>query len=114
VKVSALEEALLEMSSKVEKVESDVRTLERHPLDELESLKTSVDTLQNSEEEGTESRHSLEEHAEHLRAVFKTLREKELYVKKEKCSFVREEVHFLGHVIPHGTLRMSERRSTES
>ncbi|KAI4297964.1 hypothetical protein L6164_037817 [Bauhinia variegata] len=43
---------------------------------------------------------SLEEHAEHLRAVFKTLREKELYVKKEKCSFVREEVHFLGHVIP--------------
>ena len=104
VKVSALEEALLEMSSKVEKVESDVRTLERHPLDELESLKTSVDTLQNSEEEGTESRHSLEEHAEHLRAVFKTLRE------KEKCSFVREEVHFLGHVIPHGTLRMDEKK----
>lgn len=110
VKVSALEEALLEMSSKVEKVESDVRTDERHPLDELESLKTSVDTLQNSEEEGTESRHSLEEHAEHLRAVFKTLREKELYVKKEKCSFVREEVHFLGHVIPHGTLRMDEKK----
>lgn len=110
MKVSALEEALLEMSSKVEKVESDVRTIERHPLDELESLKTSVDTLQNSEEEGTESRHSLEEHAEHLRAVFKTLREKELYVKKEKCSFVREEVHFLGHVIPHGTLRMDEKK----
>lgn len=51
---------MLEMSSKVEKVESDVRTLERHPLDELESLKTSVSTLQNSEEEGTESLHSLE------------------------------------------------------
>lgn len=47
--VSALEEVLLEMSSKVEKVESDVRTNERHPLDELESLKTSVSTLQNSE-----------------------------------------------------------------
>lgn len=38
---------MLEMSSKVEKVESDVRTLERHPLDELESLKTSVDTIFN-------------------------------------------------------------------
>ena len=29
----------------------------------------------------------LEEHKQHLREVFKVLRENELYIKKEKCSF---------------------------
>lgn len=42
---------------------------------------------------------TLEEHVEHLRKVFQLLRENELYIKKEKCSFAKEEVHFLGHVI---------------
>ncbi|KAL9259365.1 RNA-directed DNA polymerase-like protein [Drosera capensis] len=32
---------------------------------------------------------TLEEHAEHLRVVFKVLASNELYVKKEKCSFAR-------------------------
>ncbi|XP_052117210.1 uncharacterized protein LOC127747411 [Arachis duranensis] len=51
---------------------------------------------------------TLEEHAEHLRTVFKILRENNLYVKKEKCSFAREEVNFLGHIIKDGTLCMDQ------
>ncbi|KAE8726163.1 Detected protein of unknown function [Hibiscus syriacus] len=51
---------------------------------------------------------SMEEHIDHLRIVFKILRENELYVKKEKCTFSTEEVHFLGHVICHGKLLMDE------
>ncbi|BBG96903.1 transposable element gene [Prunus dulcis] len=42
---------------------------------------------------------SLEEHLEHLQKVFQVLRENQLYVKREKCSFVQEEVEFLGHKI---------------
>ncbi|RVW21689.1 Retrovirus-related Pol polyprotein from transposon 17.6 [Vitis vinifera] len=34
---------------------------------------------------------TLKEHEEHLRKVFKILRQNELYVKKEKCSFAKEE-----------------------
>nr|CAD1842510.1 unnamed protein product [Ananas comosus var. bracteatus] len=40
---------------------------------------------------------TLEEHIEHLRTVFQVLRENQLFLKKEKCMFVKEEVHFLGH-----------------
>ncbi|RVW27175.1 Retrovirus-related Pol polyprotein from transposon 17.6 [Vitis vinifera] len=48
---------------------------------------------------------TLKEH-EHLRKVFKILRQNELYVKKEKCSFAKEEVSFLGHRIRDGKLMM--------
>ncbi|CAL8989416.1 unnamed protein product [Prunus brigantina] len=51
---------------------------------------------------------SLEEHLEHLQRVFKVLRENELYVKKEKCSFAQNEVEFLGHKIRGGQLLMEE------
>ena len=40
-----------------------------------------------------------EEHAQHLRIVLQTLREHQLYAKKEKCDFWLTEVKFLGHVI---------------
>ncbi|KAL6334692.1 hypothetical protein AAG906_021249 [Vitis piasezkii] len=43
---------------------------------------------------------------EHLRKIFKILRQNELYVKKEKCSFAKEEVSFLGHRIRDGKLMM--------
>ncbi|KAL6312910.1 hypothetical protein AAG906_016058 [Vitis piasezkii] len=49
---------------------------------------------------------TLKEHKEHLRKVFKILRQNELYVKKEKCSFAKEEVSFLGHHIRDGKLMM--------
>lgn len=33
---------------------------------------------------------TLEEHVEHLRAVFQILRDNQLYVKKDKCSFAQQ------------------------
>ena len=41
----------------------------------------------------------MEEHEEHLRIVFKILREKKLYAKFKKCEFWLDQVVFLGHVI---------------
>lgn len=49
---------------------------------------------------------SLPEHIDHLRKVFQVLRENELYVKKEKCSFAQPKVEFLGHQICDGKLLM--------
>ncbi|KAL6340386.1 hypothetical protein AAG906_006039 [Vitis piasezkii] len=49
---------------------------------------------------------TLKEHVEHLRKVFKILRQNKLYVKKKKCSFAKEEVSFLGHRIKDGKLIM--------
>jgi archaellum component FlaC len=49
---------------------------------------------------------TLEEHVEHLKIIFQVLRENELFIKKEKCSFAQEEVGFLGHIIGHGSLKM--------
>ena len=45
---------------------------------------------------------TLDEHIKHLRQVFQVLRDNELYVKKEKCSFATQEVEFLGHHIRDG------------
>ncbi|KAA3473655.1 RNA-directed DNA polymerase-like protein [Gossypium australe] len=39
------------------------------------------------------------EHAEHLRIVLQTLREKQLYAKFSKCEFRLREVGFLKHII---------------
>ncbi|GKV41043.1 hypothetical protein SLEP1_g48622 [Rubroshorea leprosula] len=49
---------------------------------------------------------TLEEHVQHLRQVFQVLRENELYVKPEKCSFAQQEVMFLGHRVGHGKISM--------
>jgi len=49
---------------------------------------------------------SLEEHVEHLCKVFKVLRDNDLCVKREKCSFAQATVQFLGHTISHGEIRM--------
>nr|CAN62036.1 hypothetical protein VITISV_019703 [Vitis vinifera] len=51
---------------------------------------------------------TLKEHEEHLRKVFKILRHNKLYVKKEKCSFAKKEVSFLGHRIRDGKLMMDD------
>ena len=47
---------------------------------------------------------TLVEHVEHLWVMFGVLRDNELYVKWEKCSFAKPEVGFLGHKIREGTL----------
>ncbi|RVW96014.1 RNA-directed DNA polymerase-like [Vitis vinifera] len=57
---------------------------------------------------------TLKEHVEHLRKVFKILRQNELYVKKEKCSFAKEEVSFLGHRIRDGKLMMDDSKGKPS
>ena len=40
-----------------------------------------------------------EDYAQHLSIVLQTLREHQLYAKKEKCEFWMTEVKFLGHII---------------
>ena len=54
--------------------------------------------------------HTLEDHVQHLRTVFQVLKENELYVKKEKCSFAQQRVHFLGHIIEGGKLKMDPKK----
>ena len=49
---------------------------------------------------------NMEDHVEHLCKVFKILRDNELYVKREKCSFAQPIVRFLGHTISHGKIQM--------
>ena len=46
----------------------------------------------------------LDEHRAHLVEVFSILRSNQLYAKKEKCSFVQQEIEFLGHYVGHGKL----------
>jgi hypothetical protein len=46
---------------------------------------------------------SLDEHIEHLRAVFGALREARLFANLEKCTFCTDQVAFLGYVVtPQG------------
>jgi hypothetical protein len=40
----------------------------------------------------------LKEHYDHLRLVFAKLREHKFYLK-HKCSFVQQELQYLGHII---------------
>jgi len=42
---------------------------------------------------------TMEEHLKHLRLVLSRLREQKLYAKLSKCSFLRNQMEFLGHVI---------------
>ncbi|GJS50693.1 putative nucleotidyltransferase, ribonuclease H [Tanacetum coccineum] len=48
--------------------------------------------------------HTLEEHVFYLKQVFQVLRDNELYMKLEKCSFTQDEVELLGHKIKDGGL----------
>ncbi|KAA0063458.1 uncharacterized protein E5676_scaffold110G00320 [Cucumis melo var. makuwa] len=51
---------------------------------------------------------TMEEHRDHLKKVFQKLKENQLYVKREKCSFAQEQINFLGHVIECGRIGMEE------
>lgn len=48
------------------------------------------------------------EHDQHLRIVLQTSREKQLYVKVNKCEFWLSEVGFLGHVISAEGIRVDQ------
>uniref|UniRef100_A0A3Q7EUM4 Reverse transcriptase domain-containing protein n=1 Tax=Solanum lycopersicum TaxID=4081 RepID=A0A3Q7EUM4_SOLLC len=53
---------------------------------------------------------SMEDHVDHLCKVFKVLRDNKLYVKREKCSFAKPTVQFLGHSISHVEIRMESNK----
>ena len=46
------------------------------------------------------------EKKEHLAKEFQKLRENQLYVKREKCSFAQESIKFLGHLVDCGHIKM--------
>jgi hypothetical protein len=48
---------------------------------------------------------TLEEHMEHLRVVFQTPMEHNLYIKFSKCTFAQQQISYLGHIISqHGVV----------
>ncbi|KAL0150345.1 hypothetical protein M9458_054347 [Cirrhinus mrigala] len=48
------------------------------------------------------------EHHHHVAEVLQKLREHQLYLKAEKCSFHQPSIHFLGYIIDHHGVRMDE------
>ena len=60
VKVDALEEALHGVSARVNKVEGDFATLESHTLEQLDNVRSDLDSHLNVEEERAESMRRLE------------------------------------------------------
>lgn len=48
---------------------------------------------------------NMNDHADHLRLVFKRLRQFGLTLKREKCSFAQEEVELLGYVISENGIK---------
>jgi len=42
---------------------------------------------------------NLKQHLAHLRTAFEVLTYNQLYVKLSKCTFAKEEVEYLGHII---------------
>ncbi len=51
---------------------------------------------------------SLAEHRQHVAEVLQRLREFQLYLKAEKCTFHQSTVHFLGYIINSGGIRMDK------
>jgi Fe-S-cluster-containing dehydrogenase component len=51
---------------------------------------------------------SLDEHFEHLRAIFSALREARLFANIEKCTFCTDRVAFLGYVVTPQCIEVDE------
>jgi hypothetical protein len=47
---------------------------------------------------------------EHVRKMMDLLEKQQLYVKRTKCSFGQQEVHYLGHVISPEGMGLTPRR----
>ena len=54
---------------------------------------------------------NLEEHKEHLRAVFEELRANKLYVNGKKSEFFLKEIKYLGHIISKEGIRMDPKKA---
>ncbi|XP_048048309.1 uncharacterized mitochondrial protein AtMg00860-like [Megalobrama amblycephala] len=55
---------------------------------------------------------SMADHRHHVAEVLQRLRDFQLYLKAEKCSFHQPSVQFLGYNINHSGVRMDERKVT--
>ncbi|KAK3509845.1 hypothetical protein QTP70_014799 [Hemibagrus guttatus] len=53
---------------------------------------------------------NLAEHRQHVREVLQRLRDYQLFLKAEKCTFHQSSVHFLGYIIDRSGIRMDERK----
>jgi hypothetical protein len=51
---------------------------------------------------------SLDEHMDHLRAVFNALRDARLFANLEKCIFCKDRVSFLGYVVTPQEIEVDE------
>ena len=54
---------------------------------------------------------TVEEHYEHLRAVFQRLRRDKYCAKRQKCTFGDSIVKYLGHVISEGKITVDDRKT---
>ena len=55
-------------------------------------------------------RKSKEEHLEHLKLVLKTLQKEKLLINLKKCSFMKEELVYLGFLISRDGLKMDPKK----
>ena len=51
---------------------------------------------------------SRDEHVEHLREVFRVLRENKLYANLKKCDFMQDSLLFLGYVVSSDGIKVDE------
>ena len=56
---------------------------------------------------------TVEEHLDNLKKVFERLREAGLRLKPKKCSFLRKEVEYLGHVVSANGVRPDPQKLSE-
>jgi len=57
---------------------------------------------------------SNEEHLEHLNLVLRTLRKEKLLINLKKCSFIKEELVYLGFVVSKEGLKMDLEKVQEN
>jgi hypothetical protein len=55
-----------------------------------------------------------EDHLEHLRVVFSTLREHNFQVKLSKCKFFKEQIKYLGHILSKEGVRPNPAKGSKS
>src|SRR6184192_144836 len=51
-----------------------------------------------------------EDHHNHLRQIFQTMREKQIYTKREKCYFQQKRVPYLGHYVSELGIEMDPKK----
>ena len=55
---------------------------------------------------------SEEEHLRHLQQVFKKLEQNQLYCRPHKCTFMKEELKYLGHIVGNGHIKVDPTKVT--